>query len=130
MIRTLNDNGESIDVYSINGNSLRKNGFVEFFDGGHHYVGCYGNDHTECPNPKLSKEEQKYAKYRKTTKKYFAATETTNPYLNDPNNTVYYKENDLPRIVHYCTKDVLTVAQIFRRYRGEALIEESAVVIV
>jgi len=43
---------------------------------------------------------------------------------------VYYKENDLPRIVHYCTKDVLTVAQIFRRYRGEPLIEESAVVIV
>jgi len=43
---------------------------------------------------------------------------------------VYYKENDLPRIVHYCTKDVLTVAQIFRRYRGEALIEESKVVIV
>ena len=43
---------------------------------------------------------------------------------------VYYKENDLPRIVHYCTKDVLTVAQIFRRYRGEALIEENAVVVV
>ena len=38
--------------------------------------------------------QQKYAKYRKTTKKYFAATETTNPYLNDPNNTVYYKENE------------------------------------
>ncbi|MFA5971519.1 MAG: 3'-5' exonuclease [Lentimicrobiaceae bacterium] len=43
---------------------------------------------------------------------------------------VYYKENNLQRIVHYCTKDVLTVAQIFRRYRGEALIEESSVVIV
>jgi DNA polymerase elongation subunit (family B) len=43
---------------------------------------------------------------------------------------VYYKENDLPRIVHYCTKDVLTVAQIFRRYRGEPLIEEDAVLIV
>ena len=43
---------------------------------------------------------------------------------------VYYKQNDLPRIVHYCTKDVLTVAQIFRKYRGEALIEEDAVVIV
>lgn len=43
---------------------------------------------------------------------------------------VYYREKDLPRIVHYCTKDVLTVAQIFRRYRGEALIEEKAVVIV
>jgi hypothetical protein len=38
--------------------------------------------------------QQKYAKYRKTTKKYFAATETTNPYLNDPNNTVYHKENE------------------------------------
>lgn len=43
---------------------------------------------------------------------------------------VYYKENDLPRIVHYCTKDVLTVAQIFRRFRGEALIEENSIVVV
>ena len=43
---------------------------------------------------------------------------------------VYYKEQDLPRIVHYCTKDVLTVAQIFRRYRGEPLIEEDKVVVV
>jgi hypothetical protein len=43
---------------------------------------------------------------------------------------VYYKENDLPRIVHYCTKDVLTVAQIFRRYRGEPLFEENVVVVV
>lgn len=43
---------------------------------------------------------------------------------------VYYKENDLPRIVHYCTKDVLTVAQIFRRYRGEPLIGEDSVSIV
>jgi 3'-5' exonuclease len=43
---------------------------------------------------------------------------------------VYYKQNDLPRIVHYCTKDVLTVAQIFRRYRGEDLIEEDAVVVI
>jgi 3'-5' exonuclease len=43
---------------------------------------------------------------------------------------VYYKENNLPRIVHYCSKDVLTVAQIFRRYRGEPLIEDEAVIIV
>lgn len=43
---------------------------------------------------------------------------------------VYYEQNDLPRIVHYCTKDVLTVVQIFRKYRGEPLIEESEVVIV
>lgn len=38
--------------------------------------------------------QQKYAKYRKTTKKYFAATKTTNPYLNDPGNTVCHKENE------------------------------------
>lgn len=43
---------------------------------------------------------------------------------------VYYVQNDLPRIVHYCTKDVLTVAQIFRRYRSEDLIDENAVVVV
>ena len=43
---------------------------------------------------------------------------------------VYYNQNDLPRIVHYCTKDVLTVAQIFRRYRGEPLIEDNAVIVV
>jgi hypothetical protein len=43
---------------------------------------------------------------------------------------VYYKENDLARIVNYCTKDVLTVAQIFRKYRGEPLIEENSVIIV
>jgi hypothetical protein len=43
---------------------------------------------------------------------------------------VYYNEKNLPRIVHYCTKDVLTVAQIFRRYRGEDLIDETKVVVV
>jgi uncharacterized protein YprB with RNaseH-like and TPR domain len=43
---------------------------------------------------------------------------------------VYYKQNDLPRIVHYCTKDVITVAQIFRCYRGEPLIGEETMVIV
>ena len=37
---------------------------------------------------------------------------------------VYYKENDIPRIVRYCEKDVFTVAQIFSRYKGESLIEE------
>ena len=43
---------------------------------------------------------------------------------------VYYKQNDLERIQQYCIKDVLTVAQIFRRYRGEPLIEENQIVIV
>lgn len=37
---------------------------------------------------------------------------------------VYWKEHDLPRIVKYCEKDVLTVAQLFLRFRGQPLIEE------
>ena len=35
---------------------------------------------------------------------------------------VYWEENDLPRIVEYCTKDVLTIAQLFRRFRYEPLL--------
>jgi 3'-5' exonuclease len=42
---------------------------------------------------------------------------------------VYYQENNLPRIIEYCQKDVLTVAQIFLKYKGEKLIEESEVII-
>ena len=37
---------------------------------------------------------------------------------------VYWKENDLPRIVKYCEKDVLAIAQLFQRYRGESLIKQ------
>lgn len=37
---------------------------------------------------------------------------------------VYWKENDLPRIVEYCQKDVLTVAQVLLSMRGESLIPE------
>lgn len=36
---------------------------------------------------------------------------------------VYYKEKDLPRIVKYCEKDVLTLANVFRRLRQEDLLE-------
>jgi uncharacterized protein YprB with RNaseH-like and TPR domain len=35
---------------------------------------------------------------------------------------VYYVEQNLPRIVKYCQKDVFTVAQVLRRFRGEALL--------
>ncbi len=35
---------------------------------------------------------------------------------------VYWKEKNLDRIVTYCQKDVVTVAQIFLRLQGEALI--------
>ncbi|GHT79814.1 3'-5' exonuclease [Bacteroidia bacterium] len=36
---------------------------------------------------------------------------------------VYYKEKDLPRIVHYCEKDVLTVARLFLKFKGESGLE-------
>lgn len=37
---------------------------------------------------------------------------------------VYWKERNLPRIVTYCQKDVVTVAQILLRMSGERLISE------
>ncbi len=42
---------------------------------------------------------------------------------------IYYKDNDIRRIVHYCEKDVVAVAQLLLRYKGEELItciEEAA----
>ncbi len=38
--------------------------------------------------------------------------------------SVYYEEGDLERIKTYCEKDVLTVAQIFRKFRNEELLEK------
>jgi hypothetical protein len=35
---------------------------------------------------------------------------------------VYWKDKDLPRIVMYCQKDVITVAQLLLRMMGEQLI--------
>lgn len=35
---------------------------------------------------------------------------------------VYWEQKDLPRIVTYCQKDVVTVAQIYLRMNGESLI--------
>jgi 3'-5' exonuclease len=40
---------------------------------------------------------------------------------------VYWKEKDLPRIVTYCQKDVLTVAQVYLRMNGESLIKNEQV---
>lgn len=37
---------------------------------------------------------------------------------------VYWQDGDLKRIATYCSKDVLTVAQIFLKYRGESLLQE------
>jgi uncharacterized protein YprB with RNaseH-like and TPR domain len=37
---------------------------------------------------------------------------------------VYWKQKDLKRIVVYCQKDVITVAQVYLRLQGEELIKE------
>ncbi len=36
---------------------------------------------------------------------------------------VYWKEKNLPRIVEYCQKDTLTVAQLLLKYKGQAIIK-------
>jgi uncharacterized protein YprB with RNaseH-like and TPR domain len=41
---------------------------------------------------------------------------------------VYYEEGDLDRIVQYCELDVITTAQVFRRFRQEPLLEESQII--
>jgi len=38
---------------------------------------------------------------------------------------VYWEEGDIERIVRYCEKDVITVAQIAMRFAGQALIDEA-----
>lgn len=43
---------------------------------------------------------------------------------------VYWEQNDLPRIVEYCQKDVVTVAQILLRFRHLPLLEEGDVNII
>ncbi|HUN03342.1 MAG TPA: hypothetical protein PLS00_10835 [Niabella sp.] len=40
---------------------------------------------------------------------------------------VYYKEKNIDRIITYCQKDVITVAQIFLRMCGEELIKEEKI---
>jgi DNA polymerase elongation subunit (family B) len=41
---------------------------------------------------------------------------------------VYWNDKDLPRIAHYCEKDVLTIAQLLLRYKGLPLIPPEKVV--
>ncbi|MES1215159.1 MAG: 3'-5' exonuclease [Bacteroidota bacterium] len=38
--------------------------------------------------------------------------------------SVYWNDKDMKRIVTYCQKDVITVAQVFLKMQGEALIKE------
>ena len=41
---------------------------------------------------------------------------------------VYYEEHDLDRIVQYCERDVVTVAQVFLRLRNEEMLAENQIV--
>jgi 3'-5' exonuclease len=41
--------------------------------------------------------------------------------------SVYYEENNLSRIIEYCQHDVVAVAQLLMRYRGESLIPEERI---
>jgi DNA polymerase elongation subunit (family B) len=43
---------------------------------------------------------------------------------------VYYEEDDLSRIVEYCQKDVIAVAQIVLKWRGESLLEEDQIIVI
>lgn len=42
---------------------------------------------------------------------------------------VYYVDNDLERIAVYCQKDVLTIAQLLRRYMGLPLYKEADIIL-
>ena len=41
---------------------------------------------------------------------------------------IFYEENDLDRIINYCEKDVVAMMQLFRKYRGEKLIDNSLII--
>lgn len=43
---------------------------------------------------------------------------------------VFYKEKDIDRIITYCEKDVVAVAQIFLRFRNESILEENEILSV
>lgn len=43
---------------------------------------------------------------------------------------VFYNQKDIDRIVTYCEKDTVTVAQVFLRFRGEALLTDDEILFV
>ncbi|PCH92823.1 MAG: 3'-5' exonuclease [Rhodobacteraceae bacterium] len=42
---------------------------------------------------------------------------------------VYWEENGLERIMEYCQKDVLTIAQLLLKFRGEPLIKQENIIL-
>ena len=60
----------------------------------HHSISNYTSENNILNNL-YQVNQQKYKKYRKQIKKYtMEANKKTNPYLNDPTNTVYIIENE------------------------------------
>lgn len=43
---------------------------------------------------------------------------------------VYYNEKDIDRIINYCEKDAVAVAQVFLRLRNEDILDESVIISV
>ena len=41
---------------------------------------------------------------------------------------VFFEDNNLERIILYCEKDVIATIQLFRKYRGESLIENDFII--
>jgi len=41
---------------------------------------------------------------------------------------VYYKEKNLDRIVSYCEKDTISVAQVLMRFNNEKLIDKDEII--
>ena len=44
--------------------------------------------------------------------------------------TVYWVDNALERICTYCQKDVVTTAQLLKRFKGEPMIADELIAIV
>jgi hypothetical protein len=42
--------------------------------------------------------------------------------------SVYYKEKNLDRIVRYCEKDTISVAQLLMRFNNEKLIDKDEII--
>lgn len=42
--------------------------------------------------------------------------------------SIYWNENDLERIIKYCQKDVIAIARLFQKYRGEKIVDEDNII--
>lgn len=42
--------------------------------------------------------------------------------------SVYYEENNIDRIIQYCEKDTIAVAQIFLRFQGEDILDDDEII--